>query len=1337
MFSKSNKIINEKKIKKTNVFNDFNYKINNLERFNPIKDSNNFVNTKNDLENLKSDVENYIIDINNNFDSEEDNSEIVKSEILNLKFNSETEFLIQKYYYDKEYSNDPIYNEFKEIEKKELIKLFKENKKSIENVILDDNSINMLQNIPNKIIKKIAIVENSNNFFKNKIIKEIESIANDDKKYNINRLNILLVGRKGIGKSTLATYILDLPYDTAINNNDDFKEYTSEKVRYFRLIKVKGIGYESDITTEETKKNIKNYIDDLINDNKINYNNIIHCIWFFVSGPRFQTPEKNLFYSLKEIYKDNIMPIILVYTDVEDTDDAEKMKEYIRKEKIDNSFIQVTAKDTTLINNTIKKSFGKEELIKTTLLKCTEALGSNMMKIMMYLISENIKEKLIEEKKTIMNQIMNKTKNDFLEYYDKYLEDGNFIQYIIDIFVKHLNQFYDMKYSIKNKSKNLIISSDFISTVENIYFFYKKNIKEIIVPIVEKKSEELLDVQAKIEKLKGNMNYFNRKIFSEFKNISEIFLKKNYFFIAQNYIINYIINQEDNIFSNFLELFFRELEEIIQSLCNIYDDSPDCVLIREYLELCFKKKVKAFTKNNIFLNNTNFIQEKIPKNFSHDNIVFSKKNNLCDQLLKYHMKNIDSLIFHKIQEIEFNQIKKTKLNEDWFILEENEWYFLNNNLKKKIESFLKYIEYQESSIVYGNNDKNFILLQTQIKNDLINFINGNISQYFRKIVSYYNNNKSIKNNNYIKEKILHKYLKVERDESIFSNNDYEDSEIERIIQNQDIELFYKNEINYCLNEYAKINNIKMITQVSIIVAGKAGVGKSTLINSLLKENLALEGVGNVVTLQTKSYTNKVIPFLKLIDTRGYELNQKFNPDKIKDEVLSYINKMRSQNNYNDFIQCIWFCVHTNEIDQSEIDALTELKNNINNIPLIIVFTKAKVQEKIKAMEHQIESLFNDAKFIFVLARETQYIKEKINLNELLKMTLESIKSNYKSDLFNIVKDEFKQKEENRLNEKISKIKINIINKLVEEFIINYTKVLSSEDFEEYIYNLIEKVIIAFQFKKEIKQKTKSLIQYTKNMIQQRIKLYVEFYSKIAQNYIDMIIITKSFEYLEMQVEIEKMYKSSIDFAYKKSREEFKDLISSFLKDNFYYVSQKYFIYRIIKDLLEVLSEKIGKNILEKMKKYLSGNEVIELYKNIYLKILEDFEKEIHQKYRNPKTGKIYDSNSYNFNNNINNSNNFNNNNNMNNRNNNNQFNNMNNNFNNQSNNNFNNFNNNNNPNNNFNNNMNINNNNFNNSSNNNLNTNLSMNMQNFNNNNNNQNNNMNSGNDLKVSKFII
>ena len=61
----------------------------------------------------------------------------------------------------------------------------------------------------------------------------------------------------------------------------------------------------------------------------------------------------------------------------------------------------------------------------------------------------------------------------------------------------------------------------------------------------------------------------------------------------------------------------------------------------------------------------------------------------------------------------------------------------------------------------------------------------------------------------------------------------------------------------------KIKNLK---NLNIIVAGKTGVGKSTLINAVFRDNLAETGMGKPVTDHMRKITKKGVP-LSIYDTR--------------------------------------------------------------------------------------------------------------------------------------------------------------------------------------------------------------------------------------------------------------------------------------------------------------------------------------------------------------------------------------------------------------------------------------------------------------------------------------
>ena len=408
--------------------------------------------------------------------------------------------------------------------------------------------------------------------------------------------------------------------------------------------------------------------------------------------------------------------------------------------------------------------------------------------------------------------------------------------------------------------------------------------------------------------------------------------------------------------------------------------------------------------------------------------------------------------------------------------------------------------------------------------------------------------------------------------------------------------------------------------MSIIILGKSGVGKSTLINCLLKENVAEEGYYNVITLETKSYKGNKIPFLNLIDTRGYELNQQYNPDNIQNEVLKTIQEKIDSEDINEFIQCIWYCVNSNILDNSEINALRQLKDNNFHIPLIVVFTHAVGETYVIKMKEQIKNLFPELKFIPVLARETEYL-EKYGLDDLLNMTLSSIKSRERNEALEKIEEKYKMKEKIEINDIISILGGNTINKLVEEFLNNFNSVLDEKNFEKYFFSFIENLITAFSDQKEISPLTKKIIQNGKTQIQNQIKSYITIYSQLAKKYINKVIDEKSLEFLDIQAKIEAFRNNSIKPKNKRNKEGFQKLISQFLDDNFYYVAQKYFIYLFIRDSFEKLSENLSSSISNKLDSILQSKEILSDYKNIYLKIFQDYEKEI-DRYRDSNK-KIY------------------------------------------------------------------------------------------------------------------
>ena len=136
--------------------------------------------------------------------------------------------------------------------------------------------------------------------------------------------------------------------------------------------------------------------------------------------------------------------------------------------------------------------------------------------------------------------------------------------------------------------------------------------------------------------------------------------------------------------------------------------------------------------------------------------------------------------------------------------------------------------------------------------------------------------------------------------------------------------------------------IKNLNTLNFIVAGKTGVGKSTLINAVFRDNLAEEGIGKPVTKHMRKITKKDVP-LAVYDTRGFELGKEVQTE-VKHEIIDTINKGFATKDINKTIHCIWYCINTasNRVEPEEIEWLRELseENQITQVPIIIVLTQA-------------------------------------------------------------------------------------------------------------------------------------------------------------------------------------------------------------------------------------------------------------------------------------------------------------------------------------------------------------------------------------------------------------
>ena len=101
-------------------------------------------------------------------------------------------------------------------------------------------------------------------------------------------------------------------------------------------------------------------------------------------------------------------------------------------------------------------------------------------------------------------------------------------------------------------------------------------------------------------------------------------------------------------------------------------------------------------------------------------------------------------------------------------------------------------------------------------------------------------------------------------------------------------------VNGCMD--AIKNKTKNLKTLNIMIIGKTGVGKSTLVNEVFRDNIAATGIGSPVTQHMQKCTKKDVP-LVIYDTKGFELERKVQQE-IKNELIEKIKEGRKSRDIN-------------------------------------------------------------------------------------------------------------------------------------------------------------------------------------------------------------------------------------------------------------------------------------------------------------------------------------------------------------------------------------------------------------------------------------------------------
>lgn len=142
-------------------------------------------------------------------------------------------------------------------------------------------------------------------------------------------------------------------------------------------------------------------------------------------------------------------------------------------------------------------------------------------------------------------------------------------------------------------------------------------------------------------------------------------------------------------------------------------------------------------------------------------------------------------------------------------------------------------------------------------------------------------------------------------------------------------------------EQAIESNFKGMGNINILIAGKTGVGKSTLINTVFRSELAEVGYGRPVTQGVEKITKEGVP-LTIYDTKGLELE---DYNAVLAELTELMNEKNSSIDSDEHIHVAWVCISAEglRIEDAELNLLKLLRQH--SIPTVVVLTKFQLTQQ--------------------------------------------------------------------------------------------------------------------------------------------------------------------------------------------------------------------------------------------------------------------------------------------------------------------------------------------------------------------------------------------------------